>query len=622
MRCTFIGFITLLSILGSPARSAPPIWTGDPARAAAELERQWPAIADAKQVLGIRGTLRFGLEASGLRWHPERVETAIARARAMQDLDPGSLNRGNFKWRSDHPSVLDRNGVEFAVQLAALLRLRFSDTLTPSARTTLEALLTDAVAGLRGHEVKVEYTNIFVMKAWGLIATGEALGQPDVASDGYARWQSWLKFTARHGIGEYGAVTYYGVDLDSLALLARFAGRPEVRAQAATAMHYLWADIAAIWWAPGDRLSGANARSYDYLYGRGYLEAHTWTAGWLRARPELEGAGWLGGAHDNQTVLRDLVTMPPPAEWTEPIRTQIPRTVVQRWGREPEHRAVNWIGRHVSIASSGSSRGTDERTLVANLGNSPDVPQLTLFMDGRGDPFGTNKIANAANQAKALHLTPFLATVQRGPDVLQVLSLEPLGPKTRYNAGELACFLTHLTLPANTEVWLGDERAKPGTAENPTVIPGEKPFFIRLGAGALGVRVLLATTTSGDPAPIHYIADGRKAVAHRLTISHSTSEPTGRGTVVVWVQATDNLEDTAFSAWRKKFSAARATVRMHGNIVEARASGLSGPLRIEADVEKGERRLLQGGEPDALLGVNDRDLGREILGAFSRGTGP
>ena len=53
-------------------------------------------------------------------------------------------------------------------------------------------------------------------------------------------------------IGEYGAVTYYGVDLDSLALIARFAQRPAGRAQAMTAIRYLWTDIAANWWTPGD----------------------------------------------------------------------------------------------------------------------------------------------------------------------------------------------------------------------------------------------------------------------------------------------------------------------------------------------------------------------------------
>lgn len=336
----------------------------------------------------------------------------------------------------------------------------------------------------------------------------------------------------------------------------------------------------------------------------------------MRARPELEGAGWLGGTHDTHTVLRDLVTLPPPAEWTETIRAQIPRTVVQRWDREPAQRAVNWVGRNVGLASSGFSRGSDERTLGANVGHSPAVPQLTLFMDGRGDPFGPKRVPNAANQAKALHLRPFIATVQRGPDVLQLLSDEPLGPKTRYKAGEISCFLTHLTLPATTDVWLGDERAKPGTAEHPTLLPADKPVFIRLGAGALAVRFLLTTTTGRKPAPLHYIADRQKAAAHRLTVVHSTLEPKGRGTVVVWVQAADNLADLAFARWRKAFAAAQATVRFNGSVVDARVAAQGGELHIEADVANGERRRLAGGEPDALFSVNGRDVGREILGAF------
>jgi len=608
--------LALFILATSDIRAALPTWTGDPERGAMELEQLWPQVADPARVVGIRGTLRFALEAAGLGWHPERVAAAIARARAMQDLEPGSLNRGNFKWRSDHPRVLDRNAVEFATQLAALLRLRYAHTLTPAARRQLDALLTDAVEGLRGHEVKIEYTNIFVKKAWGLIATGEALGRPEVAADGYARFEAWLRFTARHGISEYGAVTYYGIDLDSLGLIAKFAARTEARAQAEAAMHYLWTDIAANWWSPGDRFGGTNARSYDYLYGRGYLEAHTYTAGWLRDRPELEGAGWLSGPHDHLTLLRDLVTLPPAVAWTEPIRAEVPRIVVQRWGRESGQRATNWIGRHVSLASSGASRGTDERTLVANLGDSPSVPQLTLFMDGRGDPFGTKKVANAANQAKSLHLTPFISTVQRGADVLQVLSDEPLGPKTRYRSGALSCFLSHLTIPAQAEVWFGHERARPGTPEHPTLVPPGATVCLRLGAGAIGVRFLLATTTGGEAAQVQYIADTPRAVAHRLTVVHSPREPSGRATLVIWMQAADRIDSPGFEAWQKAFSATQGMARITGSSLMAEVAGRAGSLRIEADILKGERRVNSGGEPDALLSVNGREVGREVLRAF------
>ncbi len=607
----------LLSLTLAATAAALPDWKGDPKIGAQDLEQEWQTLNKESRALPIRGTLRFAVEAAGLDWHPERVEAALARARAMQDLAPASKTFGNFKWRSDQPGVLDLNAVEFASQLMGFLHVRYRDRLTPAARQQLEQMMTDAVAGLRSHAVRIEYTNIFVMKAWGLIAIGEALGHPDIAEDGYRRFDDWLRHTARNGLGEYGAVTYYGIDLDSLALIARFAQRDATRAHAVTAMHLLWTDAAANWWAAGDRLGSANSRSYDYLFGRGYFEAHTWTAGWLRERPELEGAGWIGGARENLSTLREAVAFPPPAGWTEAIRAQVPRTVVQRWGAAPEQRAFAWIGRHVSLAAAGASHGNDERTLVANLGDSPAVPQLTLFMDGRGDPFGTRKTVESSGHAKALHLTPFLATVQRGPEVLQLLSSEPLGPKSKYKPGDLACFLTHLTLPPPAEIYFGDTRAQPGPPENPTRVPDDAAIFVRLGDAAVAVRFLVASM-NGAPARVEFIEDDPGGVARRLTVTHSATEPKGRGTVVAWLRAVEGLDDASFVAWRKKFSGARAGATQTGDIVKVEVAGERGPMRIEADVARAERRTLAGGEPDALLSVNGRDIGREIMAEFLR----
>ncbi len=608
-----VAALALLSMVATRAAAATPRWTGDPALGARELEQQWALVADAKQPLPIRGVLRFAVEATGLGWHPERVEAALARARALQDLDRASKIYGNFKWHGSHAGVNDLNAVEFASQLMGFMRTAQNEKLSPAARRQLDEMMTDAIAGLRSHVVKIEYTNIFVMKAWSLIALGEALGRADVAADGYQRFDDWVRFTAQHGIAEYGAVVYYGIDLDSLALIARFAGRAGTRTNAERAIRLLWTDVAANWWAPGDRLGGANSRTYDYLYGRGYLEAHTWTAGWLRERPELEGAGWLSGARDNLTTLRDAVMRPPPAEWTEAIRAQVPRTVVQRWGDRPAQVAVNWIGRQVSLASSGDTHSRDERTLVANLGDSPAVPQLTLFMEGRRDPYGTRKLVGG----KALHLTPFIATVQHGPEVLQVLSDEPLGPASRDKPGELSYFATHLILPAAAEAWFGDRRTEPGTPRNPVLVPKDAAVFVRLGHGVIGLRVLLATTTEGAVAPVQFIEDQPGGVARRLTVMHSATEPKGRGTLAVLVRAGDGLDDAAFAAWRKSFATERAVATLARNVLTAEVAGASGPLRIDADVIKGERRVLTGGEPPALLSVNGRDVGREVMQEFS-----
>lgn len=608
MTTTFRRWVLVLWLgLGvAGVRSAPPAWTADPGLGAKALEHMWSVAGDPARTVGIRGLFRFALEANGLGWHPERVEVALARARAMQDLDPASKTFGNFKWSSGHSGVLDLNAVEFSAQLMGFIRLRQAERLTPTARASLDAMMTDAIAGLRSHAVKIDYTNIFVMKAWGLIALGEALGRADVASDGYRRFDDWMEWTKRHGIGEYGAVVYYGIDLDSLALIARFAGRAETRAQAERAIRYVWTDLAANWWAPGDRMGGTNARTYDYLFGKGYTEAHTWTAGWLRVRPELEGAGWLGGVQPNLSTFRDAVMWRPEPEWTEAIRAEVPRTVVQQWGERAEQRAVNWIGRRVSLASSGAARSRDERTWVANLGDSPAVPQLTMFMEGRGDPYGLKKLVGG----KALHFVPFIATVQRGPEVLQMLSDDPLKTDARNRPGDLKYFATHFTVPAAAEMWVGEARVQPGAE-----VPAGSAVFVRSGDAVIGLRVLLATTTNGEAATMRFLADEPGDVARRLTVMHADGEPRGRATLTVYLRAAEGLDDAAFAAWRRMFASTRAEANLVGDVATAKVAGAQGPLHIEADVAKGERNVVGGGEPAALLSVNGRDVGRETLGA-------
>jgi len=98
-------------------------------------------------------------------------------------------------------------------------------------------------------------------------------------------------------------------------------------------------------------------------------------------------------------------------------------------------------------------------------------------------------------------------------------------------------------------------------------------------------------------------------------VVHSAGEPKGRDTLAVWMRAAEGLGAAAFSMWRKNFSATRAEADLSGNTLVAEAADAQGPMRIEAHVATGERRMLAGGEPGALLSVNGRDFGREIWAA-------
>ena len=89
MKSGFAGGLALLLMM-TLAHAVAPRWTGERALAAQELEAQWAEVAAVNRAMPIRGVLRFAVEATGLGWHPERVEVALARAVAI----PSKPKRG------------------------------------------------------------------------------------------------------------------------------------------------------------------------------------------------------------------------------------------------------------------------------------------------------------------------------------------------------------------------------------------------------------------------------------------------------------------------------------------------------------------------------------------------
>ena len=59
-------------------------------------------------------------------------------------------------------------------------------------------------------------------------------------------------------------------------------------------------------------------------------------------------------------------------------------------------------------------------------------------------------------------------------------------------------------------------------------------------------------------------------------------------------------------------------MKQSGDVVTVDVVGERGALHLEADVVRDERRALTGGEPDALLSVNGRDVGREVMAEVLR----
>ncbi len=567
-----------------------------------QLERRWTSIQDPQPRLGIRDLFGFALGASASNWHPERVERALDLAARKQDRDPKSRTYGNFAWYWKDEKPDDLNAVEFCMQQGLLVRILYKDRLTPAARERLDELIRFGLEGVRRRGVKPGYTNIFLMHCWNLMAIGEATERPDAAQEGYKALDDWLVYTSKNGISEYLSPTYYGVDVECLGLIARHVKQDAARKKAEAALRLFWTDIAANWFEPGGRLGGAHSRDYDYLTGHGVLDRHLRMAGWLPEAPT--------------STMDELSKWVPPPSATAPFKEMVPRVVCQRWGVRPWEAAVHYRGRSVDIGSGGACKGPEDKVFAFQFAGGPKQVMGNFVMDGRGDPYGVNKAVTGGGHMKSHHLSPFVACVQRGPEVLLLASDASRTRKSGNVEWALTAMATNVVFPANAKVFAGDAAAAPPEDGKDTALPADRPVFLRFGDAAVGLRFVLALDTAGKPAPVRWVNDGGKHGAARFVCVHSESAPEGRGTAAIWARAAEGMDDAAFADFRRRFAAAEAKVETAGDRIDIAVEGLQGRMRVAADVAKGERQVREGGEPaaeDCLLWVNGRDYGREIL---------
>ncbi len=570
------------------------------------LDRRWKDLeGEPKPDQGVRELFECALEAAGSGWHPDHVEHLLATATRFQDRDPRSKTRGNLHWIFSETEVHDPNAVEFTMQMAALTWAFYRERLTPTARTLLKELMEQAISGIRSHQVKEAYTNIYLMKTWNCIALGEALEHPDLADEGYAMLRRWLAFTAANGVCEFLSPTYTGCDLDSLGLIVRWSGREAGRSDARAALMIVWSSLAASWFAPAQRLSGAHSRDYDYLTGHGRVEAHLQAAGWMPRGAVIQN----DAMPVDPSVFWSLEQWNPPEDWRTASAPEAPRMVVERVGAEPWERIVNHVGRHFSLASAGFCYGNMDQPVTMCFEGGAKIPMLNLFMDGRGDPYGREKITSGSGpHHKALHLVPFLASVQRDAEVLVALALDPAGRNLGHSDEDIVQLSTELVLPVMDSLRIN---GAPMPLKDAAIPPGATVVMVK-GDVALGIRILQARGDGGDEVPVRLLFDGREHDACRLAIVHAGAKPAMPACAALWLRAAEGLDEAGVGHFASKFAAAKAAASWSGKVLSLEAAGLSGAMAMELDCAHGERKKMKGGQADdgALLQVNGHDIGR------------
>ncbi len=602
VRCVVVVSIVIGTAL--PASLFSNAHGAEPASAEQSLDRSWQRIERCRPELGVREVTGFCLEAVGRELHRDHVEPALALIRQLQDRQNESKTYGNFRWRWGDDVVHDLNGVEFVVEQAVLIELRYRDHLSPAAREILRDLLMTAAAGVQAHRVPVSYTNIFLMKCWNLIALGEALDKTDLSIAGYRALDEWLDFTRRYGVVEYNSPTYYGVDLDALGLIARFARQPAGRDGAIRALRYFWTEIAANWYQPGHRLGGAHSRDYDYLTGHGELDRQLVRAGWF-ADPEMQ-----------ETIFDQLCQWDPPAA-LRLLAIATPRSVYQRWGEQPSQWASQYVGRRFSIGVAGATYNNMDKPLAVNLPGGPSTPIVSFFLDGRDDPYGHERINTGSGHPKSLHLMPLLSSVQRASEVLLLAADDDRTRKATKTAKSLTCLFSHVVLPTEAELWIDDKRETFSSSERELELNPKSAVFLRVEDVALGIRIPLAVGTDGKPGRMLLVDDGRPYRVRRLTCVLSTDRPKGQAYVAVWMRADEGLDDDGFARFRRDFRAARSDAQVTDPLVGVEVAGEQGPMKLVLNIAEGERPVSIGGDPHGphdVLVVNGQEMAHEILG--------
>ena len=559
-----------------------------------ELAGLWRKIDARSENQEVRELFGFALEAAAVGWHPERVESALAQAAELQDGDRESNTFGNFRWYRNQPKPMDLNAVEFCLQPGILLWNLHREALTPAARATLAAMLRHGIAGMRSHDVGVAYTNIFLMKTWNCVAIGEAFTDADLAAAGRRMLDEWLDYTRVNGVHEYLSPTYSGVSCDSLALLHRFAQTSDVRAKAETALRLIYAQSAANWFAPSERLGGAHSRDYDYLTGHEwFLDRHLSAWGWLRLKPD---------------VLNELNNLKRwvPASPLTPL--PLPRFVWQRWGDTPGAYASTYVGQNFCLGSAGAAYGGEDKVLTIQFPGNPNTVMGNFVMDGRGDPYGQNTESVGGGHSKALHLTPFIVSVQDHADVLFAASFDPQQQVNGRSPRPTRQLSSNLVLPAEAEVWSGGRRVAPAAGES-AQLAADQPIFVRVQDVVVAIRVLAATDCSGQPVAARYITDGASVHAARITWLQSVGAATGEAHVVFWMRAAEGLDASGFAHWRATFGGIPTAAGISRDKLQASVTREGQPLlAIDADLRTGERMVSPGPPGEAIITVNGRSL--------------
>ena len=607
----------------------------DPAARMANMKHEWTAIQQSPPKLGVRDGFMFLLDALDTCYlTPQQIEWTLKLLQTRVITDQNAKSYGNiyWGWTETGGDMGDGNNVQFCMQYGILIKLLFDDRLSPEARKTLDEIFELAHTGMLKQEVRISYTNIYLMRIWNLIAMGQVYHKPSVTEEGRRFFNSWLNHVARYGNREYDSPTYCGVDLESLLLIHQFANDADIKTKAGDAIRFFLDDLSAHYNAQGGFLGGAHSRDYNRVFGRDLLEEKYFNP-------------LLGRTNNNNhlfhqicfAALRELGLSPEQKE----LMSRKNRFIVQRWDSLAHTYSCDFVGKKVSIASSNQAYSPDDKPFVIYL-SSPKIPEMlniAFVMEGRDDPYGTwsyegkgEKLKNLmpANYpanggwGKTRHLMPFMQSVQNKGEFVMLV----VGQKDHnciYN------YLNSTIVLPNTfdEIWMGNKKIKIPVIGSKASLDETNTFFARFEDVAIAFRILW--DDAGKDVRANLFNDGYQYEskretfqliqnkALRLTLRHSDN---GKAGIAMWWKVQEGVKsDADFQLFRQTVLKAPVSVTNKDAIVEIIVKTPSGNLGIKADLANKKRLDYYNPAPlpeNFLFNVDGVEIGKPIMEKYKQ----
>ena len=596
----------------------------------ATLERDWTAMQKSPHQLGVRDGYLFLLDALDTRFLKDnQVEWLLKelQIRAISDTTARSYGNMYWGWSETGGDVGDGNNVEFCVQYGILINILFNDRLSPEARKTLDQIFQLATIGIRRQEVRISYTNIYVMRIWNMVALGQVYHQPSVVEDGRKFFDTWLNHVAQFGNREYDSPTYCGVDLESLLLIHRFAKDTDIRAKVTDAIRFFLNDLCSHYHAAGGFLGGAHSRDYNRVFSRDLLEEKYLNP--LLGRPSTNNHLF------HELCLTELREIGLSAEQKE-LMNRKNRFIVQRWDSLANSYACDYVGNKFSIATSNQAYSPDDKPFVIYLGSPkiPEMPNIAFVMEGRDDHYGTwqseglgDKLKNLmpANYpanggwGKTRHLMPFMQSAQNKGEFVMLV----LGEKD-HNCIKNYLNSTIILPNAFDEIWIGNNQAKVPETGGKLLLDGTNTFFARFEDVAIAFRILWDNADKGVKAAIYN--DGFKYESHRenfqlknnaalrLTLQHPDN---GKAGIAMWWKVEEGVKsDADFLRFRQKVLNAPTSVDEKNGVLDLSVSTPAGKLGLKTDLKNKKRLEYYNPTPlpeGYLFNVDGVEIGKPIL---------